>query len=141
MFLNDFLKLNDCGIPDMDSEVWPLVKLLNWEGILTLASCRGDYVISGETHTFPWVLFRPSPSDYMTKRIDQLREILPQFLRNDVQWSVLQANLEAGISHYNRIQPITKAPIEVLQGTIPYLVDYIFYNMSQPDSEKSFVIR
>jgi hypothetical protein len=113
---------------DIDPKIWPLVRILNLKGIQTTSSCEGHYVLSWENHAFPWVRFETNMySDEKQEGIvKKLRDSLRKYnSKLDIHWDVVQKDLRVGINAYNFIQPISVAPVSILQDTIPDLVDYI----------------
>lgn len=76
---------------DMDSEVWPLVRILNLKGILTAGSCKGHYLIEGAAYKHPWITIYYN--DTPIQKIMRLKEVLDKYnADHHIKWMVFPNN-------------------------------------------------
>lgn len=108
--------------PDsLDEIIWPLVRTLNLNGFTTHFSCEGEYLLLNESYIFPWVTVY---SEIDTKKVLRLQQVLDDYnSKNEINWSF--SFMKIGFPELYTLRPITKAPIEQLQATIPELAKYL----------------
>ena len=111
--------------PKMDEKIWPLVRILNLKGIITIAACEGCYITTGATYKFPWVnISSNTPKD----KIMDLEEILSSYnTRHEIHWSVSFNSKSFPVCY--SLRPITNAPIYQFQEEISLIAKQIEYSL------------